>query len=118
MSKPIKVEKINLQEEYTELYDFIKSDDFQDYAKKADLLLTVKIKIKQIRQKQKLTQKQIAEKSGVEEQELSRLLSPKFDDSELTQEEFRKMQAALLARLDQGEEIPEFHERNARPYTF
>lgn len=39
-----------------------------------------------------------------------------MDTTELTQEEFRKLQAALLKKLDEGEEIPEFHENNAREF--
>jgi DNA-damage-inducible protein J len=41
-----------------------------------------------------------------------------YDDSEMSQEEFRKMTGYLVGQLDKGEEIPEFNENNARPFTY
>jgi addiction module RelB/DinJ family antitoxin len=50
--------------------------------------------------------------------ELSTLKRSKYDDSELTQDEFNKLQAFYVKELDKDEEIPPFHEKNARPFTY
>ena len=41
-----------------------------------------------------------------------------YEDKEMSQEEFRKMTGYLVNQLDKGEKIPEFNEKNARPFTY
>lgn len=41
-----------------------------------------------------------------------------FDDTELTSEEFQRQQGYLISKLDQGEIMPDFHEKNARAFVF
>lgn len=44
--------------------------------------------------------------------------TPEYEDRELSQEEFNRLQAYIISQLDKGEEIPEFHEKNTRPFNF
>lgn len=44
--------------------------------------------------------------------------SPTFEDRELSQEEFERLQAYLIKQMDEGEQIPSFSEKNARPFEF
>lgn len=41
-----------------------------------------------------------------------------YEDRELSQEEFHRLQAYIISQLDKGEEIPEFNEKNTRPFKF
>jgi DNA-damage-inducible protein J len=41
-----------------------------------------------------------------------------YDDSEISQDEFRKMQAKIVQKLDKDEEIPTFHENNLKEFKF
>lgn len=38
------------------------------------------------------------------------------EDKEMSQLQFEKTQAQIIAKLDEGEKIPEFSEKNARPF--
>lgn len=41
-----------------------------------------------------------------------------YDDSELTDEEFKRMTAALIKMYDVNEGIPETHNGNERPFKY
>jgi addiction module RelB/DinJ family antitoxin len=41
-----------------------------------------------------------------------------FDDSNMNQSKFRKVQSNIIKELDKGETIPEINENNSRTFTF
>ncbi len=41
-----------------------------------------------------------------------------YDDGEITQEQFKAMQAILVQKMDQGEQTPEFNDNNIKEFKF
>ncbi|MEM1312034.1 MAG: helix-turn-helix transcriptional regulator [Patescibacteria group bacterium] len=85
---PSKIKKINLNDNYSELNKLINSQEYIDYNAQDDMLLTLRVRIKQIIERKKLTQEQLASKMGVKQPQLSRLVSGKGGFSWKTLEKF------------------------------
>jgi DNA-binding Xre family transcriptional regulator len=79
---------ISLKENYPKLQDLIDSQEYKDYGKEDDLLLMLRVRIKQIIAQKRLTQEQLANKMGVKQPQLSRLVSGKGGFSWKTLERF------------------------------
>ena len=45
-------------------------------------------------------------------------ISNDYDDKELTADEFKKINSALISKLDTGESIPETNSKNERPFKY
>jgi DNA-binding Xre family transcriptional regulator len=84
----IKANKINLKDNYPELNSFVQSEEYKTFEKEADLLLMLRVRIKQIIEERHLTQQELAQKMGVKQPQLSRLVSGKGGFSWKTLEKF------------------------------
>ena len=76
MSK-IKITTVDLKTSYPELDKFIKSDKFKQTYNEENLLLRIRNRIKQIIEEKQLTQDQLAQKMGVDQKQVHRLIAGK-----------------------------------------
>ena len=69
--------KINLNNNYPELSEFIESNKLKKVYAQENLTFQIRIRIKQIIKEQELTQDQLAERMGVDQKQVHRLISGK-----------------------------------------
>jgi DNA-binding Xre family transcriptional regulator len=88
---------INLSQTYPDLNNFMNSKEFTDIHAEQNLLLNLRVRIKQIMTKQKLTQEALAEKMGVNQNQVHRLVAGK---SGFTFKTIQKFCIATETKLD------------------
>ena len=84
----LKIVKIDLRENYPELYDLINSEEYKRYDQEQMLQFNLRQKIRQIIKQSKLTQEELSEKMGMKQPQLSRFISGKKGFSWKTLEKF------------------------------
>jgi DNA-binding Xre family transcriptional regulator len=88
---------VNLAQAYPDLNSFMNSKEFTDIHAEQNLLLNLRVRIKQIMTKQKLTQEALAEKMGVNQNQVHRLVAGK---SGFTFKTIQKFCIATETKLD------------------
>ena len=73
----LKITSIDLNTGYSELSEFVKSDKFKQIYAEENLMLRIRNRIKQIIEEKQLTQDQLAEKMGVDQKQVHRLIAGK-----------------------------------------
>ena len=73
----LKIITIDLNASYPELSEFVKSDKFKQVYAEENLMLRIRNRIKQIIEEKQLTQDQLAERMGVDQKQVHRLIAGK-----------------------------------------